>query len=79
MRPVYFGHFSDKTKLLKMRFSFVFLSILKVINGQQDISCAQCIEFLTESGENFGSDVGKCREVLDSRTKLFKASPNFRL
>ena len=62
MMPVYFGHFSDKTKLLKMRFSFVFLSILKVINGQQDISCAQCIEFLTESGENFGSDVGKCRE-----------------
>ena len=58
-RPVYFGHFSDKIKLLKMRFSFIFLSILTVTIGQQDISCAQCIEFLTESGENFGSDVGK--------------------
>ena len=61
--PVYFGHFSDKIKLLKMRISLIFLSILKIIFGQQDISCAQCIEFLTESGENFGSDVGKFREA----------------
>ena len=42
-----------------MRFSFVFLSIFNGVIGQQDISCAQCIEFLTESGKNFDSDVGK--------------------
>ena len=63
-----------------MRISLIFLSILKIIHGQQDISCAQCIEFLTESGENFGSDVGKCRELWQSHQLILgcKNATNWR-
>ena len=57
-----------------MRFCFLFLSLLNGVICQQTIACAQCIEFLTESGQNFESDVGKFCSQRDENTTAFKNS-----